>query len=379
MIRYKCTKCSVRLESPSELSGQNDTCPSCGHVCVVPTVKKTRRRLTWIALVAAFLLLIGLYTILWRPNETTDTTTTSTSQPATQPAYRPIKVEYLKEASPLVGGKHGGGYYAWILVDPLTKPELERLGQSLLERMRRHRGDHLKVWIHYNRPSNATMDYRAVWMNATAPDYDVRLVGIIPKVATRRGLYEAYVNGARFWIVEGTARRKDSITCEYKPDEDTLAYHDANVFAPQAYHMPAIILRMSGDIGYLNGYPYWQAWSAIPGLKRVIVHLYQKDDSNPVATISFDRRAFEQGARLGSALWEKRPAMNDVEHKAFRRHLAKVMSDDEYKAICDSVARKIYKLYEDDWVKLFPMLEFKLHRQIGPAPSDFYRTYLFGK
>ncbi len=36
MSRYKCVKCRAVLESPASLVGQEDTCPVCGHVCVVP-------------------------------------------------------------------------------------------------------------------------------------------------------------------------------------------------------------------------------------------------------------------------------------------------------------------------------------------------------
>ena len=36
MITYKCTECGSRMESPASLAGSSETCPSCGHVRVVP-------------------------------------------------------------------------------------------------------------------------------------------------------------------------------------------------------------------------------------------------------------------------------------------------------------------------------------------------------
>lgn len=39
MIRYKCSKCGARLESPDEIGGRQDQCPLCGQVCQVPLSK----------------------------------------------------------------------------------------------------------------------------------------------------------------------------------------------------------------------------------------------------------------------------------------------------------------------------------------------------
>ena len=36
MISYKCTKCGAELASPSGMAGQEETCPECGTICVVP-------------------------------------------------------------------------------------------------------------------------------------------------------------------------------------------------------------------------------------------------------------------------------------------------------------------------------------------------------
>ena len=38
MISYKCVKCGEPLEAPDSLSGQPETCPKCGNVCVVPAI-----------------------------------------------------------------------------------------------------------------------------------------------------------------------------------------------------------------------------------------------------------------------------------------------------------------------------------------------------
>jgi len=39
MIQYACAKCGAMLESPRSLAGQQDKCPLCGHVCIVPSAK----------------------------------------------------------------------------------------------------------------------------------------------------------------------------------------------------------------------------------------------------------------------------------------------------------------------------------------------------
>ena len=39
MIQYKCPKCGATLESPSSMASQQDKCPLCGQVCVVPQAK----------------------------------------------------------------------------------------------------------------------------------------------------------------------------------------------------------------------------------------------------------------------------------------------------------------------------------------------------
>ena len=44
MIRYTCSQCRTRLESPLSLVGELDKCPVCGHMCPVPVPRKTNRR-----------------------------------------------------------------------------------------------------------------------------------------------------------------------------------------------------------------------------------------------------------------------------------------------------------------------------------------------
>ena len=36
MIRYKCSECRARLESPYSMGGKEDECPLCGSTCLVP-------------------------------------------------------------------------------------------------------------------------------------------------------------------------------------------------------------------------------------------------------------------------------------------------------------------------------------------------------
>ena len=37
MIRYRCPQCGALLQSPDDMAGQTDQCPTCGHQCVVST------------------------------------------------------------------------------------------------------------------------------------------------------------------------------------------------------------------------------------------------------------------------------------------------------------------------------------------------------
>lgn len=36
-IRYRCRRCNSLLESPTELAGQEETCPICGYVTPIPS------------------------------------------------------------------------------------------------------------------------------------------------------------------------------------------------------------------------------------------------------------------------------------------------------------------------------------------------------
>ena len=44
MIKYKCRRCGVRLETDDSLSGKEEPCPQCGEVNPVPLSKADRRR-----------------------------------------------------------------------------------------------------------------------------------------------------------------------------------------------------------------------------------------------------------------------------------------------------------------------------------------------
>jgi hypothetical protein len=35
-IRFRCPKCSVRINAPVQLGGRNRSCPGCGHTLLVP-------------------------------------------------------------------------------------------------------------------------------------------------------------------------------------------------------------------------------------------------------------------------------------------------------------------------------------------------------
>lgn len=64
MVRYRCSSCKVRLESPDELVGKPDTCPDCGHTCTVPQAHIPRRRLRVAAIVGGVLAVIVVATVV---------------------------------------------------------------------------------------------------------------------------------------------------------------------------------------------------------------------------------------------------------------------------------------------------------------------------
>ncbi|MCD4823995.1 MAG: hypothetical protein K8S55_05270 [Phycisphaerae bacterium] len=62
MIRYKCIKCGSTLESSSSMAGQEDKCPVCGQVCVVP--KSIRRVLIIISVCGGGFLLLCVVAVV---------------------------------------------------------------------------------------------------------------------------------------------------------------------------------------------------------------------------------------------------------------------------------------------------------------------------
>jgi len=295
---------------------------------------------------------------------------TASEQSATKALDQPQTVEYLEEPTRRI---IGGGYYAHVLIKPMTRKQLEALGQILISKMRRLGADHLKAWVYYSRADYA-IKRCALWMNATRPDYKLRMIGSVPETTTPQGLFEAYV---AFQPMLERQTGKESVWCEYDPKTSTLVYHDRWVgLFVKRLHMPAIVLAMTSR--YLPpdmGYP---CWTSIPGLKRVVVHHYEKNATEPVATISFGRNAFDQSVRLSKAMYDKEPTFSDIEFNALKRRRAKVMSDDEYRAIGDSAARQMYKLREDLWVEVSLSANIQLHRELPKAPPEFYRRYFFG-
>ncbi len=381
MISYKCSKCGAILESPKSMAGQEDKCPLCGHVCALP---ESKGRMPLIMGICggggAVVVLVVAIVWLWpHGNESAGPPGEQLSRaplaadpkPKVQPKPKPKlhpKVEYLEEK------QVGLGYYAWILIEPLARPELEKLGQRLLSRMRRFRCDHLKVWVCYSRRDYA-VGSSAVWMNATShDDYQIRMVGPVPESTTPQGFLEAY---DKWQPMMSLKSGKGPIRCEYKPEDDSLIYHDHLMGVwHNPLHMPAVILQVGRT--YLPPNISHPCWAAIPGLKRVVVHHYQGEDPKPVVTLSFGRNAFENAKRLAKPLYEKEAVLEDMHHDAWKRHRAKVMSDREYRASCDQIARQIYKLYEDLWVEVSPGVRIEVHRKMPPAPQDFYRKHFYG-
>ena len=423
MIKLKCPKCRAKLKAEDEVMGDEAICPQCHHhfrVGVTPdaaralandrklearkSVEKNKgqalRQLPdlrdeipapsttkapspfrkWVAahpltsagitgtiILVFFVSIAGIYfsgggrfpSSARRPQET----------PKHHIPNLPTKIEYLEEKAV------GAGYYAWIQIEPLARPELEKLGQRLLSRMRRFRCDHLKVWVCYTRRDYAVRS-SAVWMNATShDDYKIGLVGAIPESTTPQGFHEAYT---KWDPMVSSKSGKGPTGCDYKPEDDLLIYHDHWAGAwSNPLHMPAVILQMGH--AYLPPDISHPCWAAIPGLKRVVVHYYQQeDDPNPVVTLSFGRHAFENAKRLAKPLYKKESELDDMLYEALKRHHAKAMSDQEYRASCDQVSRQIYKLYEDLWVEVSPGVRIEVHRKMPPAPQDFYRKYFCG-
>jgi len=374
MTRYKCPKCGDKLVSPEAMVGREDKCPTCGHMCVVPG--NVRRTPLIAGACALFLLVVVVAGVYWNIRSKTATVppvssggVASGESAAKAPASHPM-FEYLE---PPARRMIGAGYNAHVLIKPMRRTQLEALGQALISKMRRLNASNLKAWVYYDRADYA-INQSALWMNATWPDYEVKLHGAVPATTTPQGLFEAYVA----WQPEWTSRPgKDAAWCEYDPATATVVYHDRWIAAmDERVHMPAIVIGMTNR--HLPPGITHPCWASLPGLKRVMVHVYQKNTRESVATVSFGRRAFEQSLRLSKGMHDRRRPFDNIGYDAQKRRRAKVMSDDEYHALTGGAARQIYNLYENLWVELSTCLDIKLHKKLPKAPPEFYRQYYFG-
>lgn len=357
------------------MGGQDDECPICGHMCTVPG---DQRKTPLIAGACALLLLsVVVAGVYWSGGNKTPRTPAvspgnAASRESTAKASTPHPtIEYLEHPTRRM---IGAGYNAHVLTKPMTRTQLKALGQTLISEMRRLNASSLKAWVYYDRADYA-INQAALWMNATGPDYEVKLHGAVPETTTSRGLFEAYVA----WQPEWTSRPgKDAAWCEYDPATATLVYHDRWIAAlDERVHMPAIVIGMTNR--HLPPGTTHPCWASLPGLKRVVVHVYQKNTREPVATVSFGRRAFEQSLRLSKGIHDRRRPFDNIGYDAQKRRRAKVMSDDEYYAITGGAARQIYKLYENLWVEVSGAVDIQLHRKLSKVPPEFYGRYYFGR
>ena len=377
MIRYKCQQCGAKLETEDGLAGGQDVCPICGRTSSVPLRKRLSPKIVRTTFFSAIVLTAGAIAVLvWNgqyapSHKATSKASYPPAQIKTAPDYSPLPIEFLEERG---GPGVSLGYYAYILIKPMPGPELKRLGRWLVARMRARRCDHLKVWVYYSR-DDYLLKRCAIWMNATRPDYAIEMYGSVPERTTPQGLFEAYVK----WqpLLSFDTNPKALLSCVYTRENNTLAYHDKLACLPNGrIHMPAVILAMGND--YLRGGDGYPCWSCIPGLKQIVVHLYRKNDPEPMVTVSFRRDAYELAARLSRGFYKAWSRLGDPYFQAVRRRNAKVMSEREYKLIADTVAREMYGLYADLWVEVYPLLRLQVHKKMGAPRPDFYRKYLFG-
>lgn len=72
MTRYKCLKCGSTLESPSSVAGQEDECPVCGQVCVVPTSTSRAPIIISVCAGGFLLLCVVVVALFWVSKDKTD-------------------------------------------------------------------------------------------------------------------------------------------------------------------------------------------------------------------------------------------------------------------------------------------------------------------
>jgi hypothetical protein len=304
--------------------------------------------------------------------------TTVTPPRATRPKPPPEVAPRFEILEERTGRDAMMGYYVWCLVEPMTEPQLKAFGHQLLERMRAAGGDHLKAWLFYNRddydPLPALCSPCVVWLNATGPDYELVISGPIPGDRTTKACYEAYVEGNG--ILSSHNTEKALVWCEFDEKNMSLTYHDRLASTSvDPLSVEDIVLYCCN--GYLPGRISPSAWVAIPGLKRVIVHLYEKGGDELVITLQYDKRTYERTLPLYRALWELRAEMEKRRDAAEERHRALLITAEEYRATEDAVAEDIFGLYEELWIELSSTARIQAHKPIPHAPLGRLREYFF--
>jgi len=414
MVRYKCWRCGAKLESDDTVGGGKDQCPGCGALCDVPmskiqklAAKEARRQQkareremrspdpaeepdagavpAWrrprvlavafgatLIFISVFLIARATFTA-HRPRESEDV---RGAQPSVgtdnADQYTPPKMEFLREKGPQ---QASGGYYAWILIDPLPRAKLELLGRWLVARMKQRGGDHLKAWLFYDR-ADFNMDMEVIWIGATrSGGYEVQLSGALPDRTDSLGLFRAYLEWDHLVSEE---RVLGGVSCEYDSDTGTLVYHDQTVANyTDRLSMPAVILQMVKM--YLPGESRACCWPALPGLNSVIVHHYSKGSTDPAVTMRYSRQALRAATAATRQLYDRRRPLDEAHGKLYKRYRARVMSMREYKRQSDAIAMQVYKLYESVWVEAALHVLTDVPRKLPEvSPSYFGRYFYYG-
>jgi len=70
MIRYKCPKCGIRLESPESTAWQKTQCPRCGAQHIIPKSHSHSSALVTCLYLGALAVIVGVMVWLWRRGDT---------------------------------------------------------------------------------------------------------------------------------------------------------------------------------------------------------------------------------------------------------------------------------------------------------------------
>ncbi len=378
MIRCKCKKCGAVLESPDEMAGQVDICPDCRTKYYVPTPKLRHIRkhfVIGVVVIVAVCLSVVMFWYVRKPAKSRNQVDND-KYIEHKKGEQNIHVEFLEERW---GFDAAGGYYVWCLISPMTEPELNELGRQLLARMRSHKGDHLKASLYYNKDDyDSRSEYRkpcAIWLNAVRPDFEIRIYGPIPRDHSRQACFEAYIESDP--MIGLRQDGKSLIQCEYDPKESHLIFYDKLVGTfSKPLHIQAIVVNLIDQ--YLPGEMSPVPWTTIPGIKKITVHFYDKDATQPTITVSFDRDVYEKAVPLYRNVCKVVSDINQIEVDAFMRLRASVISEQEYRDIADAAARQIYDLYESLWVEVSPLVEIETYKPLAKNPPRYPRKYFFG-